>query len=268
MAWEPDPVVLSSSVLALAAFGQGFLRLRRRGRGDLAPWTRAALFATAVGVAVLALVSPLHHAAEHLLSAHMLQHVVIGDVAPALALVALRGPLLFFLAPAPLLRRVAALRGLGALVLHPAFAILFWASSLAAWHVPAVYDAAVRHPQLHALEHGSFALGGLLVWMQLIDPARRGRLRPRVRLGYAFALFVGGQMLASTLILSYRPLYPLYAEQQDRLLGLSALADQNDAGLVMMAGQLLTLGTFAALQLRAWIRAPLALAPGRHPFAA
>jgi cytochrome c oxidase assembly factor CtaG len=78
---------------------------------------------------------------------------------------------------------------------------------------------------------------------------------------------VSGQALTNTFILTYWPLYPAYAAQPQRLFGLSPLADQDAAGLVMMAEQLLTLGTFAAIQARHWLRAPAALQPARHPFA-
>ena len=93
------PAVLFGAALALLLFAQAFLRLRRRGP-DLAPWSRALLFAAGLALLVLPLVSPLDHLGdEDLLSAHMLQHVLIGDAAPALLLVAVRGPLLFFLLP-------------------------------------------------------------------------------------------------------------------------------------------------------------------------
>jgi hypothetical protein len=99
-AWDPAPPVVLGAGLALLLFMQAFVRLRRRGRADHADWSRPALFLLAVSIGMLALVSPLDAVGDsYLLSGHMLQHVLIGDAAPALALVALRGPLLFFLLP-------------------------------------------------------------------------------------------------------------------------------------------------------------------------
>src|SRR5205085_5011911 len=93
-----------------ALFAQAFVRLRRRGRTDHAGFDRAILFALALAVGTLALLSPLDAVGErYLLSAHMLQHVSIGDAAPALALVELRGPLLFFLLPSAALGPLARL---------------------------------------------------------------------------------------------------------------------------------------------------------------
>src|SRR4029077_4048775 len=106
--WNPAPLVLGGAGLALVLFLRAFLRLRRRGRKDHAGLSRAALFLVALALGTLPLVSPLDEAGDgYLLSAHMLQHVLIGDAAPALALVALRRPLLFFLFPRTVLRRGA-----------------------------------------------------------------------------------------------------------------------------------------------------------------
>ncbi len=261
---------IAAAVAATAAFAHGFVRLRRRGRPDLAGWDRAALFGLAIALWLVALSPPIDELADRLLSAHMLEHVLIGDAAPALVLVAVRGPLLFFLLPPGLLRRLAHaswLRRAGRQLLRPRAALLVWAASLGLWHVPALYDQTLAREWLHGLQHASFVLGGLLVWSVLVDPARRGALSVRLRLGYALGLFVAGQMLANTLILTYSPLYPAYAAEAHRPFGLSALGDQDLAGLVMIAEQLATLGTFAAIQLRHLFRAPLVLRVEQHPFA-
>src|SRR4029078_3537183 len=85
--WEMPPAILIGTALALVLFIQAFVRLRRR-RPDHAAWSRAVLFAAGLAVLVLPLVSPLDHLGdEELLSAHMLQHVLIGEAAPALPLV-------------------------------------------------------------------------------------------------------------------------------------------------------------------------------------
>jgi cytochrome c oxidase assembly factor CtaG len=100
---------------------------------------------------------------------------------------------------------------------------------------------------VHDLQHVTFVIAGVLVWTQLIDPARRRELRRSARIALAVALFACGQILADVLVFSFDPLYPAYAAQDERLLGLSPLADQNLAGIVMMAEQAVTLGTCVAL---------------------
>src|SRR5687767_3319077 len=114
-AWEAPPAVLAGAALALVLFGQAWVRLRRRGRRDHAGMDRALLFAGAVTLGTLALVSPLDAAGEeYLLSAHMLEHVIIGDAAVAMAIVALRGPLTFFFLPGWILGPLARVRPLRA----------------------------------------------------------------------------------------------------------------------------------------------------------
>ena len=252
-AWRLDPLLLALATLGIVLFAQAFVRLRRRGRHDLAGWDRLALFALAVAVLLLALASPLDAAGdEYLLSAHMLQHVLIGDVVAALLLVSVRGPLVFFVLPQPALRALARPRWLRsglAFLVRPGVALTLWAVVIAAWHVPAVYDYTLTHGAVHDLEHASFLLVGLLVWNLLVDPARHGILSVPARVGVALVVFAAGQVLANVLIFSTSPLYPAYSAQDERLFGLSPLTDQKLAGVVMMGEQLLTLGTCAALLL-------------------
>src|SRR5207249_4710285 len=118
-----------------------------------------------------------------------------------------------------------------------------WAAAIGAWHVPAAYDAALTDAVVHDLEHVSFVTVGLLVWTQLVDPARRRRLSTAQRLAFAGGLFACGQLLADVLFLT-GPLYPAYGSS----------ADQQLAGLVMMVEQTLALGLFAGLVLRGVMR--------------
>ena len=252
-AWAAPPAVLVGAGLALVLFGQAWVRLRRRRRADLAGFDRVGLFVAGVALGTLALVSPLDPIGEeYLLSAHMLEHVLIGDAAVALAIVALRGPLIFFLLPGFALRPLARMKPLRAFLrflLRPVVSFAVWAAVFAGWHYPAAYDYVLTHQTVHDLQHISFVLAGVLVWIQLVDPARRGELRRNARIGLAVALFACGQILSDILIFSFHPLYPAYAAQDERLLGLSPLADQGLAGIVMMAEQAITLGTFVAVLL-------------------
>lgn len=249
--WVPP---VAAAAVAAALFARALVRLRRRDRRDLATPGRAALFALGLALTLVALVSPLDRLAEDdLLSAHMLQHVLVGDAAPALLLAALRGPLLFFLLPAPVLgplARAAAVRSALSLLVRPRVAFAVWATNLAVWHVPTLYDAALRHPLLHDAEHACWLVAGLLVWTLLVDPAGHRRLTRAGRLVLAAAVFGAGQVLTDVLVFAFTPLYPAYSGAY----GLSAVTDQQLAGVVMMAEQLLTLGTLAAILLRPRVR--------------
>jgi cytochrome c oxidase assembly factor CtaG len=254
-AWSFPPAVVAPAAIVLVLFLQAWIRLRRRGRTDHAPTWRLVVFLAGLTLGVLALVSPLDAIAEeYLLSAHMLQHVLIGDAAPALILVALSGPLLFFLLPAPLLgplARFRPLRDLLGVLARPAVALSVWCVVLAVWHVPALYGKALESRAVHDLQHVSLVIAGFLVWYQLVDPARRAALSRGGRLGLAVCLFAAGQVLSSVLLFSGRVLYSSYALQDERLLGLSPLTDQRLAGAVMMAEQAVSLGVLAAVLLLA-----------------
>jgi len=251
--WRLDWAPVLAAVLALALFGQAFVRLRRRGRCDHAPWWRAVLYLLGVLAITLALVSPLDALGDdYLLSAHMIQHGLLLDVGPALVLLGLRGPLLFFLLPPAVLgplARARPLRRLLHLLLRPLVSFAVWTGVLLAWHVPAVYDYALDHRAVHDLEHASYLLIGLLVWAQLLDPARRRRLGVGGRAFYAAALFGTGHVLLHPVLFAAGVLYPSYAVQPHRVFGWSALADQHYAAFAMTADQVLTLGVFVVLLL-------------------
>ncbi|HLY95497.1 MAG TPA: cytochrome c oxidase assembly protein [Gaiellaceae bacterium] len=219
--------------VAAILFAQGFVRLRRRGRADLAGWDRVVLFGVGLAASVLALeVLP----DERLLSAHMAQHVLIGDLAPALMLLALRGPLLAFFFPSGVARPIV--RIVNSLTTRRVFAL--WAANLAVWHVPYLYDLALRHDSLHYTEHACFVVLGLFAWTLLLDR----RLTVGTRLALATAMFAAGQVLTDVLVFSFHSFYPAYND----------VRDQQWAGLVMMGEQLLTLGTLAIVLLRPRLR--------------
>jgi len=267
-AWSPDPVAVVAAAVAVGFFLQGWIRLHRR-RPGLAPWTRIPLFLAGVAVVLLGLLSPLDTVAEeYLQSAHMLQHVLIADLGIALTLVAVRGPLSLFFLPRDLLAPLARSRRLRAalsFVLRPVVAVPLWLGVLLAWHIPLLYDAALEQPLVHRLEHLSFVLVGLLVWTLIVDPAGHGRLGVNGRIGLTVLLFWAGQLLAYVFVFGFEPYYEVYAEQPERLLGLSPLTDQRLAGVVMMAEQALTLGVALMLLVLAARRSRATRTPTPEP---
>lgn len=198
------------------------------------------MFALGLAATVFALVGRMDAWAQTHLAVHMAQHVVIGDAAIAVMVLAVRGPLLVFVLPAPALVRIAKARALFSLLLRPRVAFSLWAANLAAWHVPTLYDAALRHQGLHDVEHACWVVAGLLVWTLLIDPGSHRRLTVAGRIALAAAMFACGQILADVLVFSFHPIYPDYPGRLDQQL----------AGIVMMGEQLLTLGALAFALLR------------------
>ena len=248
LAWDPAPTILAAAGVAALLFGYGMWRLRQRGRRDLAGFDRLVLFGAGLAVVVLALVSPIDAIGEeYLLSGHMLQHIAVADTGPALLLLAARGPLLFFVLPAAVLGPIARntrVRTVASFLVRPWVAVGLWCAAFAAWHVPALYEGAIRNGILHDLEHASYLFVGLLVWSVLLDPAQHNRVRRSIRIGVAVSVFVAGQILSEILLFSSKVYYPIYELQPDRLLGLSTITDQRYAGAIMMVAQALTIGTF------------------------
>jgi cytochrome c oxidase assembly factor CtaG len=253
-AWSFQPVIIGGGFVAIAFFLHGWLRLHRR-RADLAPWTRIPLFVTGVLVTVLAIVSPIDAIGEsYLQSVHMLQHVLIADLGIALTIVAIRGPLTVFFLPRDLLvplARMQWLRSTLRFLLRPGVSYAVWVIALAAWHVPRFYEAALHSYLWHSLMHVSFILAGILIWTQIVDPSRHGRLTVGERLGFTALIFWTSQVLSYVILFDPSPLFSTYVDQPVRLLGLSPLTDQKIAGVVMMVEQVLTVGLAFVLLLRA-----------------
>ena len=197
LAWHLHPVPVLLAAAALGLFAQGFARLRRRSPEHAGRRDAPCLFVLAVLVAMLPVVSPLDRVADdYLLSAHMLEHVLIGDVAPALALLAVRGPLVFFLLPQRWLRalaRVGGLRRALGFLLRPLVAFVLWTAVTA--YLARARGCTTTPSRTRSCTSSStltFVVAGVLVWAQLIDPARRGALTVPGRILYAWGALPRG----------------------------------------------------------------------------
>ena len=216
--------------------------LEREGR-PVAPW-RVASFVTAVLVVVLVQLPPLDTLADEVLVAHMIQHIVIGEIASLFIVLGLTGPVL-----APLLR-VRVTRPLRVLA-NPIVALVLWAADLYAWHLPLLYQLAIRHDLVHALEHACLLWFGTLLWLALLGPLPKPAwFAGWGRAGYVIGVRLVGMVLGNVLIWTQTVLYPVY-DATDAHRGLNPLSDQNLAGAVMMIVQmLLTTGLVCWLFLR------------------
>jgi len=238
---EPAQLVL---VLAAAvAYARRVWILRRRGR-PVPPW-KVACYASGLAVLLGALESPIDAIGEErLFWMHMVQHVLIGDVAPFLVVLGLSGPLL---------RPVLALSGVYRLrvLAHPFAALPLWAANLAVWHVPYLYDAALAHSGVHALQHALFFTGGALVWSALFGllPGPRW-FGVGARALYLACMWFFSLALSSVFLWSSHPFYGPYA-RAPRTWGFSALADQRlGGGVMLLEGSLIMLGVLIWLGLR------------------
>jgi putative membrane protein len=238
-----EPVQLIPMLAVAVLYAARARALARRGRR--VPRWRQASFASGILLIGVALTSPLAGLDGELVWVHMAQHLVLGDLAALLIVLGLTGPLL-----QPLL----ATRGLGWLrgLVHPAVALPLWLADLYVWHVPALYQAALSSQLVHGLEHACFVGFGIAMWMALLGPLPKPAwFGNAARLVYVVVVRFGGAVLANVLIWSGSALYPDYAAGEAEH-GISPLADQGAAGILMMIEQgFVTLGLFAWLFFRA-----------------
>jgi putative membrane protein len=201
-------------------------------------------------VVVGAAVSGLGPLSQELLYVHMVEHLLLGDIGALLIVLGLTAPLI-----APILTfQVAGVRIFDRLraLSHPVVAFPLWALDLYIWHLPALYQAALRHSGVHVLEHAMFLGFGVNMWMCLFGPLPMpswfGNLG---RLIYIVAVRLAGALLGNIFLWSGTVFYPFYLHG-DAVYNISPLADQNVAGAIMMVEEsLLTLGLFCWLFLRA-----------------
>jgi putative membrane protein len=234
-------------VAAVAAMGIAYAvranSLAAQGRP--VPAWRMLSFAGSIVVLAIALASPLEQLTEELVTAHMVQHLLILDVAALLFVLGLTGPML---------QPVLAIRGLRWLraLAHPIVSFLLWILVLYAWHVPALYEGATFDSDLlHALEHACFFAAGVGIWISLFGPLPKPAwFGNGARVVYVIAVRLAGAVLANVLMWAGFVLYPRYAPGQAEH-GIDPLTDQGIAGIVMMfESTVITLAVLAWLFFR------------------
>lgn len=198
--------------------------------------SRPRLLAGALGIALVfaAFCTELEPLANHtFLWAHLLQNVVLAELAPALLVLAV---------PPPIAERAAGLP-----LFRPFVALPLWLVTYYVWHLPRIYDSALRHPHslLH-VEHLTYLAAGVCVWW----PVVHGRSSAGAKAAYLFAAFVLASPLGLLLALIPRAIYPFYVHAP-RTWGPGPLADQQIAGVTMAAEEALVFfGAFTAFLLR------------------
>jgi putative membrane protein len=241
--WTFDP----AAFLLIAA--SGFLYYRRAATlasrdAPVELWRRL-VFGLGLILAFLAVASPIHALGEQqFFFVHMIQHILLGDLAPLCFVAGLTGPLL-----RPVLALPAVMR-LRFLTL-PYVAFPIWAANLLLWHLPGAYQAALHHSGIHAVQHLLFFACGALMWAPVVEvlpgPAWFGT---GMKLGYIASVRVVETILGNIFVWSGGVFYTAYEHPVDRW-GISAHADQGIAGgLMMIEGSIVTLCALAWLFLR------------------
>jgi len=224
--WTFDPIAVVAIVLVALLYYRRVRTLARRG-SPVAGWRRVS-FGLGLALVALALFSPLDAWGERqFFFVHMVQHVLLGELAPLAIVAGLTGPLL-----RPLLayRWVQRLRVLA----HPLVAWPLWAVNLLLWHLPFLYEAALGNDAVHALEHVAFFTAGALFWAPVLEPLPAPRwFGTGTKLLYIVAARFTSMVLANVLAWADEPIYGAYVHDVARF-GISARADQGIAGSVMM----------------------------------
>jgi cytochrome c oxidase assembly factor CtaG len=210
---------------------------RRQGGARAAGGWRLVSWCAGVLTLLVALISPVDRLGEQLASMHMVQHLLIADIAPILLTLGLTRWIL-----RPATRRIHRIERAAGPFASPWFGVVAYVGAMWLWHVPAMYDAALNHGFVHTLEHLTFAAAGLLYWWHLLSP-----IRSRLRLGgmAPLAYMASTKLLVGFLgiVLAFSPslIYDFYDHPAKRW-GLSALDDQHVAGLIMALEQSLVMG--------------------------
>jgi putative membrane protein len=228
-----------SFLLTALLYTRGWFAIRKTRVRQFDAW-RLSAFLLGVAVLWIAVCSPLEELADVLLSAHMVEHLLIMSIAP---------PLLLFAAPVvPLLRgvprgvrnltvspllRAAALRRLGHWLGIPIVAWLAMNISFLVWHVPGAYDFALEHEAWHDFEHLCFLGSSLLFWWCVVRPWPAAK--PQAGwglLGYLVSADIVNTVLSAFLAFCGRPVYAYYVEHPNRF-GFAPLADQVLGAVIM-----------------------------------
>jgi cytochrome c oxidase assembly factor CtaG len=239
-------------VFTAAVYMRGWWHLRAD-RAKFFPAWRAASFCVGLFLTWIAAASPIASFDGRMLTAHMVQHLLLMTFAPPL--IWLGAPVMPFLnglPPTRLVSRWPLASKIGKLLGHPVFCWLAAAAALVVWHVPALLGLGMKSPIWHLTEHLTFFASGLLFWWPVIRPLPSvSRWSPWSMLLYLFLATLPCDVLSGFLVFSDRIVYPMYLDMP-QMAGLSVLEDQACAGALMwtcVTVVFLIAGTVLSMQL-------------------
>jgi putative membrane protein len=235
--WTFEPGAIAMIAVLGGLYVGRWRRVRARHGTITVSGVRLASFLAGLLALGIALISPVDRLAEQAFTMHMVQHVLLLDLAPIALICGLTKVLL-----RPVTKRMQRVERRAGLLAHPVFAIFAYVGLMWLWHVPALYDAALRHSFVHVIEHVTFLGVGLLYWWHLLSPIRsRHRLSAMGAVVYMVStkLFVG--LLGIALTFAPEALYEFY-KQQPPIWGLNPSEDESLAGGLMALEQSIVMG--------------------------
>lgn len=253
-AWVVDPLVLLALVASVWWYAAGVRAVwRAAGPGQVVSGGQVTAFALAISTIVVALVSPVDPLAEELFSVHMLQHVLLTLVAAPLFVLSSPLQTMAWGLPSGLRRGLGRWQGhLRRTLAHPALPVVglaVFTLVFTVWHLPVLYDAAIRTDAVHALEHATMLGTALAFWAPVLRPRRTHGGLGVVLL---FLSLIASGVLAALLVFAPTP---WYAHEATQVWGLTRLEDQQIAGAVMWVPGGTIYVVAGALVLMRWLRA-------------
>jgi cytochrome c oxidase assembly factor CtaG len=236
-AWPgPEPWMLVPMLLAATIYAAGFARLRARsGHGRGALDRRGLIFAAGLASLAGATLSPLHALGARSFTAHMAEHeLIMLAAAPLLVWSRPLSVMLWAFPPAGRQTLAAVPRsrtgaGLWRFFTDPVLATVVQAAALWLWHLPSLFDLALRSEAWHAAQHLAFFLSALLFWSAMLNPRRS----PWTAAACLFATSMASGALGAFMAFSQSPWYAPYAAMALAAFGLTPAQDQQLAGVLM-----------------------------------
>lgn len=261
--WNIDPIILPNLVLMAAFYLLGWRERRKVAPAPAAVRPRQAwAFGAALVAVAAALLSPIDPLASELLSVHMVQHMILMNVAAPLFVLGAPGRVCWWALTASQRRGVARVRRWGGrhgmrgywlwqpVVLWVSYAAVLWV-----WHLPRLYEAALVYPWVHDAQHLLFFGVACLFWRVLFDPVGRLRMRKPAAVLYLFTTSLQATLLGVFMGLAPRVWYGFYEGRTGRF-GLAALEDQQMAGFIMWMPACMAYALVAAIILAVWLAEP------------
>lgn len=233
--WDPGILVLLATVTSI--YVRRWRRVRAQEGSRSASGWRLVSFLGGIAMVVIALISPVDVLGSQIFAMHMAQHLLLADLASILIILGFTKVIL-----RPATRRLQQIERAAGPLAHPAFGAIAYVAAMGIWHIPTLYDAALAHSGVHALEHICFAGAGFLYWWHLLSP-----IRSRMRLGglgpvlYMISTKLAVGMLGIVITFAPSVLYSFY-DHPGRVWGMTPLDDQGVAGMVMALEQSLVMG--------------------------
>jgi putative membrane protein len=258
VSWTFEPITIVLMVASTLGYALGVRATwRQAGAGEGFRWWQVASFAGGMLSLAIALISPLAWLSDYLFSAHMTQHEILMLVAAPLLVMAQPGLAWLWAVPAanraPVARwfRGDAVKGAWRRLTAPLTVFLLHAVALWIWHVPLLFEAALGHRGIHAVQHICFVLTAALFWWGMVH-GRYGRSGYGVAVGYVFLTALHSTLLGALLTIAPSSWYQSYETSAARW-RIDALADQQLAGLIMWVPSGVIFIVVGLALLAAWI---------------